>query len=209
MRDDIGLGGVARAPEAAGKLVEEGRVDVDALVGRAIERPHRRLRRAAARLVGIAIGDQPCRRVGRAGLLENLAPHAARSIRARRSARASVRGSVWTCRSWSAIRPRRQARRIEDKRAIAEREDQDPDDPEPRRDERQQQAQNSAPHAADRRSRPGRSDPRNCRCPVRQAASSLSRCSSSAQCLSERNGCKSPALAATAPPTIERIAHVA
>ena len=39
VRDDIGLGEVARRLEAARQLVEEGRVDVDRLVVGAIEGP--------------------------------------------------------------------------------------------------------------------------------------------------------------------------
>ena len=51
MGDDIGLGEVAGRAEALRQLVEEGRVDVDLLVGRAVERPHRRLAHAAGGLV--------------------------------------------------------------------------------------------------------------------------------------------------------------
>ncbi len=69
MGDDIGLGEIAGRSEAARQLVEEGGVDVDLLVGRAIEGPHRRLRRAAARLVVVGVGDQRRRLVLGAGLL--------------------------------------------------------------------------------------------------------------------------------------------
>src|SRR3546814_13302520 len=71
MRDDIGLRGIARSAEAARKLVEEGGVEIDALIGGAIEGTHRRLRRAAARLV--LIGEEVERRL----LIDvdELAPH--------------------------------------------------------------------------------------------------------------------------------------
>ena len=61
MGDDIGLGEIARRAEPPRQFVEEGRVDVDLLVGRAIKWPHRRLRRTAARLVMVGVGDQPRR----------------------------------------------------------------------------------------------------------------------------------------------------
>src|SRR5688572_3315702 len=48
VRDDVGLRKVARRAEAARQLVEEAQVDIDLLVGRAIERADRRLREAAA-----------------------------------------------------------------------------------------------------------------------------------------------------------------
>src|SRR6185437_8924718 len=52
VRNDIGLREVARRLEALRKLVEELRVEIDLLVGRAVERPHCRLSSAAARLIG-------------------------------------------------------------------------------------------------------------------------------------------------------------
>ena len=51
MRDHIGLREIAGRAEALRQLVEEFRVEIDVLVCRAVERPHRRLRGAAARLV--------------------------------------------------------------------------------------------------------------------------------------------------------------
>ncbi len=48
VRHDIGVGEVAAAAEPPAHLLEEDRVEIDLLVGRAVERAHRRLRRAAA-----------------------------------------------------------------------------------------------------------------------------------------------------------------
>ena len=47
---------------------------IDLLVGRAVERPHRRLRRAAARLVAVRIGDQRASACSAPALGKDLAP---------------------------------------------------------------------------------------------------------------------------------------
>src|SRR3546814_16801032 len=60
VRDDIGLRGVARGAELAVEFAEEGGVEIDALIGGAVEGTHRRLRRAAARPV--LIGEEVERR---------------------------------------------------------------------------------------------------------------------------------------------------
>src|SRR3546814_3442053 len=60
MRDDIGLRGVACGAEALRELVEECGVEIDALIGGAIEGAHRGLRGAAARL--ILVGEEIERR---------------------------------------------------------------------------------------------------------------------------------------------------
>ena len=43
VRDDVGLGEVARRAEALIELLEEREVEIDLAVGGAVERPHRRL----------------------------------------------------------------------------------------------------------------------------------------------------------------------
>ncbi len=58
MRDHIILREIALGAEAVGQFVEEAGVQIDSLVGRAVERPHRRLRRAAARATIAAVEDQ-------------------------------------------------------------------------------------------------------------------------------------------------------
>ncbi len=58
MRDHIGLGKVAGRAEPVAKLAVEAGVEIDIVVGRAVERPHRGLRRAAARLAAAAIEDE-------------------------------------------------------------------------------------------------------------------------------------------------------
>ncbi len=73
--DHVGLRELARRMEALGELVEEREVDIDALVGRAIERPHRRLTLAAGGLRGIAEQHQTRLLVLPAHLLEEVAPH--------------------------------------------------------------------------------------------------------------------------------------
>src|SRR5689334_25375307 len=75
----IGLGELAGAVGRAGveavpHLVEELGVEIDLLVVWAIERPHRRLRRAAGRHRAAAEQDEPRRLVARARLLEDLRP---------------------------------------------------------------------------------------------------------------------------------------
>src|SRR3546814_15904183 len=71
VRDDIGLRGVAGGAESLGEFAKEGGVEIDALVGRAIERPHRRLGGAASRL--IPVGEEVERRPLIAA--DDLAPH--------------------------------------------------------------------------------------------------------------------------------------
>ena len=56
--DHIGLGELARRAEPVGKLAEEAEVDVDPVVARAIERPHRRLAAAAGGLGGAVVGHE-------------------------------------------------------------------------------------------------------------------------------------------------------
>ena len=47
VRDDVGLGEFAGCVETLAEVAVEGEVDIDALVGRAVERSHRRLAGAA------------------------------------------------------------------------------------------------------------------------------------------------------------------
>ena len=75
VRDHIGLRELTRRVEALGKFVEEGEVDIDALVGWAIERSHRRLALAARGLRGVAEQHQPRLLIFSAHLLELAAPH--------------------------------------------------------------------------------------------------------------------------------------
>ena len=56
--DHIILREIALGAEAVGEFVEEAGVEIDALIGRAVERPHRRLRGAAARLA-VAVDRRP------------------------------------------------------------------------------------------------------------------------------------------------------
>src|SRR3984893_4943276 len=58
MRDDISVGEVATAAEAPFHVLEEGRIKIDFLIPRAIERPHGRLGAAAARGGPPAIEDE-------------------------------------------------------------------------------------------------------------------------------------------------------
>ena len=58
VRDDISVGEVAAAAEAPFHVLEEGRVEIDLLIPRAIERPHGRLGAAAARGGPPAIEDE-------------------------------------------------------------------------------------------------------------------------------------------------------
>ena len=50
VRDDVGVGEVAAGLELGGQLVEEAQVEEDALVGRAVERSHRRTPRRRSRI---------------------------------------------------------------------------------------------------------------------------------------------------------------
>ena len=72
--DDVGLGEVAGGAEAAVQLVEEGEVEVDPLIGRAIKRPHRRRAEAAGRLHGVGEQHQPGLLVGPARRREDPVP---------------------------------------------------------------------------------------------------------------------------------------
>ena len=74
VRDDIGLRELARRVEALRKLAEELGVEVDVLVGRAVERPHCGLRRAASGLIALRVSDQLRRRVADALRLEQIGP---------------------------------------------------------------------------------------------------------------------------------------
>src|ERR1700731_1045375 len=58
MRDDISVGEVATAAEAPFHVLEEGRIEIDLLVSRAIERAHGRLGATAARGGPPAIQDE-------------------------------------------------------------------------------------------------------------------------------------------------------
>src|SRR3546814_8152601 len=60
----IGLREIAGRSVALGELVEEAGIEIDALVGRAIEGAHRRLRRAAATIAGLIV-DMKHRRLVR------------------------------------------------------------------------------------------------------------------------------------------------
>src|SRR3546814_20837408 len=71
VRDDIGLRGVAGGAETLFEFAEEGGVEIDALVGGAIEGAHRRLRRAAARPV--LVGEEIER--GLLVAVDQFAPH--------------------------------------------------------------------------------------------------------------------------------------
>ena len=76
MRDHVSLRKVSRGAEPVGELVEEGEVDIHTLVGRAIERTHRRLAKATGGLSGIAEQNQSRLAVGLADLpLEDVTPH--------------------------------------------------------------------------------------------------------------------------------------
>src|SRR3546814_5127869 len=57
VRDHVILREIALGAEAVLKLVEKARVEIDALIAGAVERPHRRLRRAAARLAVARVED--------------------------------------------------------------------------------------------------------------------------------------------------------
>src|SRR5258708_38489938 len=79
MRDDVGggeLAGIARAAAEAGlDLAEEIGVEEDLLVRRTVERPHRRLRHAAAPAIGGVAEQHDARsRIGLPTGLEDLAP---------------------------------------------------------------------------------------------------------------------------------------
>src|SRR5437016_8970944 len=58
VRDDISVGEVAAAAEAPFHVLEEGRIEIDLLIPRAVERPHGRLGAAAARGGPPAIEDE-------------------------------------------------------------------------------------------------------------------------------------------------------
>src|SRR3546814_2822818 len=58
VRDHVILREIALGAEAVLKLVEKARVEIDALIAGAVERPHRRLRRAAARLAVARVEDE-------------------------------------------------------------------------------------------------------------------------------------------------------
>src|SRR6185436_7377543 len=78
VRDHIGLRKLARlagaAAEAALEIVEESGVEIDLAVVRAIERPHRALRRAAGRTCLSREHDELRRTVGLALLGEDVLP---------------------------------------------------------------------------------------------------------------------------------------
>ena len=72
--DNIGLRELAGRLEAARQLVEEAEVEIDPLVGRTIERPHRRLADAALGARGVAEQDQLGIAILAAHPLEDLVP---------------------------------------------------------------------------------------------------------------------------------------
>src|SRR4051794_17218868 len=79
MRDDIGGGEFAGVTPAAAKLgldvAEEGGIEEDLLVRRTVERPHRRLRHAAASAIGGVAEQHDARSlVGLPAGLEDLVP---------------------------------------------------------------------------------------------------------------------------------------
>src|SRR5579864_2222292 len=72
VRDHIGLRKVTRCLEAPRELVEEFRVEIDLLVGRTVERTHRRLGCTATRLVALGISDERGRRIA---TVQQFPPH--------------------------------------------------------------------------------------------------------------------------------------
>src|SRR5262249_2438286 len=80
VRDHVGLRELARpatvaAAKACRNLIEERRVEVDLLIGRAVEWSHSALRDfAATGLLGAAVENQLGCAVGLAGLVEDLFP---------------------------------------------------------------------------------------------------------------------------------------
>ena len=79
VRDDVGLRELARPARAAAEtrlyLAEKRGVEEDALVGRAVERPHRRLRHAAAAAIGGVAEQHDARAgIGLSAGLEDFAP---------------------------------------------------------------------------------------------------------------------------------------
>ena len=76
MRDDISVGEIAAAAEAPFHVLEKSGIEIDLLVFRAIERPHRRLGAAAARGRAAAVENEFRLDVGNAFLLrQNLRPN--------------------------------------------------------------------------------------------------------------------------------------
>ena len=75
VRDHIGIGEIAAAAELLLHVVEEGHVEIDLLVDRAIERTHGGLRLAAARARHAAVENEPRIDIGDALLgRQHLAP---------------------------------------------------------------------------------------------------------------------------------------
>ncbi len=73
--DDVGLGEVAGGAELLVEFAEEPEVDVELLIGRAVEGADRRRVGAARRLHGVVEQHQGGRLVARARLLEEARPH--------------------------------------------------------------------------------------------------------------------------------------
>ncbi len=118
VRDHIGLGEIAGRGEAAGELVEEGGVEIDAAVGRAVERAHARIRLAAAGRRAARVEDHARRLVAPAHIAEHDASTGPRSRRGsgRRSGRWGWRRRPgrhcgWRARSPSAGHHRRPSSR--------------------------------------------------------------------------------------------------
>jgi hypothetical protein len=74
VRDHIGLGEVACGAVARPKLVEEARVEIDAVVRRAVEGAHCGLRGAAAGIAGAAVEGEGGGPVALAALAEDRGP---------------------------------------------------------------------------------------------------------------------------------------
>jgi len=155
VRDHIGLGEVAGRTEAPRQLVEEIGVEVDAVVVRAIEGPHRRLPGATGGLGPARIGDELGRPVLLARLLENLPPgllgraqHPQQEfprLRVERRlarGRAALRAAAGKDATAAAAKPAERAQQ-----EIADHEDDDPTDPEPARDEREEAAEPASAEA--------------------------------------------------------------
>ena len=210
MGDDIGQGEVAGRAEALRQLVEEGRVEIDLLVGRAVEGAHRRLRRAAAATWrAAAVGDQRRRLVLRARLAENVAP----DLLGRAEHPQQEGRWCWRRASTGAglppppvMPPPPPPPAERGQRAIAEQQDEDADDPEA--------AARPGRAAAERRRRRRRSRRRSAG-PVLEIAAFrfaaephrlLSFCR--LQCFDARNGCNCRMAPAKAAPSEKEIRNV-
>ncbi len=143
VRDDVERGEVARSLEAAGKLVEEGGVDVDRIVVRAVERAHRSLTHAAGGLRAAGIGHHSCRNIALSALSEDFRPGLLGRAEAAGEEIAHVRVERRAAAARSAGRraagqqPASSASEL-GQRAIAHEQDEHSDDAEAAHDQRQQ-----------------------------------------------------------------------